>query len=258
MQPLVSKIQTTPFYMAPVEFIIPFHGQQSKVTQLVESIYATINTNKYLITLVDDGSPNKDFIKMIQKSKLTGIRCLAQEHKGFGAAVNLALKTPSEYNIPYVCILHSDVLMNFGNWFLQLGNSLLDLKKSSVKMISPLTNNPVIDFPDLKAEKTEKKEDKILTEGFLPMYCALAHRELFSRVGLLSEFPYAGTEAEEYAARMNTAGCKQAMCGSSWIQHHGEATLSKFKNNAKIQEILRNARNSYLKDQLSFSNSTLK
>jgi hypothetical protein len=34
------------------------------------------------------------------------------------------------------------------------------------------------------------------------MYCVLANRNLFSQVGLLSECPYAGIEAEEFASRM--------------------------------------------------------
>ena len=250
MADLVSKIQPRPFYMAPVEFIIPFHGEQNKVTQLIESIYSTIKTNRYLITLVDDCSPNKDYIKMIQKSKLDGIRCLSQEHKGFGAAINLAINNPSANDIPYVCILHSDVLMHFGNWLINLGDSLLTLKSQKVGMISPLTNNPVIDLPILKAEKSEKKEDTILSEGFLPMYCVLAHRQLFSKVGPLLECPYAGTEAEEYSNRMNSLGIKQAVCGNSWIQHHGQATLSKFKKKTKIQELLRKVNEQYIPRQV--------
>ena len=241
------QMNNNPFYMAPVEIIIPFHGEQSKVTRLMESIFKTVHTNRYLITLVDDGSKNKNFIKQVDKGKVKGVRCFQQEtQKGFGAAVNIALNKPWNKKIIWVAIIQSDVLVSDNNWLSNIGETLNKLKGDNVKMISPLTDNPMSDLPELCGEKAPLTRDVVLRDGFLPMYCVLAHRELFERVGPLKECPYAGTEAEEYALRMNAMGYKQGVCGSSWVHHDGGATLSHFAKNEKVQEILRKVRQDFL------------
>lgn len=238
------KIENNPFFMAQVEIIIPFHGEQAHVSRLIDSIFKTVHTNRYLITLVDDGSINSTFVKEFDKTP--GVRCLRQENKGFGSAVNLALQTPYfNKNITWVCIMQSDVFAENNNWLSNMGNTINLMKSQGVKMVSPLTNNPMVDSPILIGEKGEQRKDHILTEGFLPMYCALAHRELFSRVGLLKEYPYAGLEAEEYALRMNSMGFKQVVCGTSWINHIGGATLANFSKNTKVQQILQKTREEY-------------
>jgi glycosyltransferase involved in cell wall biosynthesis len=240
------KIENNAFHMAPVEIIIPFHGEISHVTKLMENIFKTVFTNRYLITLVDDCSPNKMFVEQMKKSKTPGIRCFRQnEQKGFGAAVNLALKNPWNYEIPYVLIMHSDVCPEENTWLAKLGESYLKLQQDGVKMISPLTNNPVIDSETLKANKGQKKQDIILKDEFLPMYCVLAERKLFNKIGLLKEMPYAGTEAEEFANRMKEMKYRQAACGNSWVNHEGRKTLSKLDTNKKAQEILRKAKEEF-------------
>lgn len=240
------KLENNPFYMAPVEIIIPFHGEQARVAKLMESIFATVHTNRYLISLVDDGSLNKSFIKDIDKKKLPGVRCFrTDENKGFGAAVNLALKTPWKQKITWVLIIHSDVFVEENNWLSNLGETINLLKSQGVKMVSSMTNNSMLNSDLLTRRKSDIQSDFILEEGYLPMYCALAHRELFNRVGLLKEFPYAGTEAEEFAIRMKSKGYKQAVCGTSWVNHTGGATLANFKENTKVQEILRKAKEEF-------------
>lgn len=246
MEKTVKKIVPRPFHMASVEIIIPFHGEQAKVTSLIENIFQTVHTNKYLVTLVDDCSVNKNFLKDIEKAKIAGVRCLRQErHNGFGAAVNLALKTPFRVNPTYVCILQSDVTLHDAAWLSNLGHSLLS--NNQIGMISPLTDNPVIESPILTAKRDEKRKDSILNEGYLPMYCVLANRNLFSQVGLLSECPYAGIEAEEFASRMKKKGFQQGVCGTSWVHHQGRATLSRFDNNEKVQKELQDVKEDFEK-----------
>ena len=240
------KMENNPFYMAPVEIIIPFHGEQARVTKLMDSIFKTVHTNRYLITLVDDCSPNKTFIKEIDRAKLPGVRCFRQDtHKGFGAAVNLALKSPWSEQITWVLIVHSDVYAEENNWLSSMGDTINKMKAQGVKMVSPMTNKPMVESAVLTGQKGDRRGDHILTEGFLPMYCVLAHRELFKRVGPLKECPYAGTEAEEYAVRMRLMGYKQAVCGTSWVHHDGGASLSAFSDNPKVQGILRNVREEF-------------
>lgn len=245
---VTKAIEAKPFYMSPVEIIIPFHNEQAKVISLINDIFITVQKNRYLITLVDDGSGNKDFTRELENKKIAGLRFLTHDEcKGFGASVNTALKNPFNKDISFVAVLHSDVRIRDQNWLYNLGQTLSLLKEGGVKMVSALTDNPIVENEFLKAKHNEKKKDHVLTEGFLPMYCVLSHRDLYNRVGLLDEYPYAGGEAEDFAIRMKKLGFKQAVCGSSWVQHEGRGTLSQFDKNKKVQEILRNVNKQRIK-----------
>ena len=256
----VVKMQQQPFLMQPVEIIIPFHDETSRVSKLVESIFKTIHANRYLITLVDDCSKNKHFVKQVEKAKVPGLRCLRQEtHKGFGAAINFALRNPFKIRTPisWVAVLHSDVVVDNPVWLSNLGEALTRMKPEGVKMVSSVTNNATVESTFLNAVKNEKKEDYILQEGeYLPMYCVLAHRELFARVGEFAEYPYAGLEVEDYSERMRKMGYLQAVCGSSWVHHDGAGTLKNFDNNESVQKILRNAREEFYKNRKTVVNIT--
>lgn len=240
---ITRTVVANTFYMQPVEIIIPFHNRQEMITNLLNDIFVTVTKNPYLITLVDDGSRNTEFINAIDQKKLPNVRTIVHKvHRGFAAAVNNALRHPFDTNIKWVCVMHSDVRLKDPNWLFNLGVSMNAMKASGVKMLSPLTNNPV-DGPDvLKASKASAEPDKVLEEGFLPMYCAFAHRELFNVLGLMPEYPYAGNEAEEYALWMKDKGYKQGVCMASWVHHQGRGTLSQYDDSPKVQEILRKSR----------------
>lgn len=222
------------FLMAPVDIIIPFHGQHNKVGALIESIFNTVRTNRYQITLVDDGSSNDKFIKEFKK--VPGVVAhRSDEQKGFGAAVNLGLKNT---RLPFVLIMHSDVVVSGNLWLTKLGESFNALRPQNVKMISPRTDNPTGD-DFLRAKIHDVQDDVMLPEGkFLPMYCALCSRGLFTRVGTLKEYPYAGGEAEEFAARMCAQGYRQGVSGTSWVRHEGRGTLSEYDKNKRVQDEL--------------------
>lgn len=249
------KMENNPFFMAPVEIIVPFYGEQASVAKLMTSIFNTVHTNRYLITLVDDGSINDSFIKDIDRKKIPGVRCFRNDKSmGFGAAINMALKTPRNKDISWITIMHSDVFVEDNHWLSSLGESMNILKTQGVKMIAPTTNNSLSQLSELTGSKGERKDDFILEDGYLPMYCVLAHRQLFEKVGYLKEYPYAGCEAEEFAIRMKSMGYKQAVCGSSWVNHKGEGTLEKLKKNNKVQGILRKVKedfNSEFKNNIS-------
>lgn len=243
---LNKTIEAKPFYLSSVEIIIPFYNEQAKVINLVNDIFNTVQKNRYIITLVDDGSVNKSFVEQLQKKKVEGLRFLKNDKcKGFGASVNNALNNPFRKDIPFVAILHSDVRVQDQNWLFNLGQSLAIMKENNVKMVSAMTDNPTVDSSDLKAKKGQTREDKILEDSFLPMYCVLANRELFNRVGFLHECPYAGVETEEFAIRMEKSGYKQGVCGKSWVQHEGRGTLKQLDKNKKAQEILLNVRSQF-------------
>ncbi len=229
-----------PFKMSPVDIIIPFHGEYDKVSRLMESIFNTVRTNRYQIILVDDASRNKTFISSFKK--VPGVKAIQHKtQKGFGACVNAALADTRRPQ-PHVLVVQSDVVVQGTSWLFNLGNSLLQLRDKGVKMVSPMTDNPMDGHPLLKSLNHDFKADAVLTEGFLPMHCVMCHRELFKRVGGLKEYGYAGGEAAEFAARMGKHGYKQGVCGNSWVHHEGRGTLRLFDRDEKAQEVLRKAR----------------
>jgi len=236
--------------MSCVEIIIPFNGGHSSVTALMESIFKTVSTNRYQITLIDDGSENDSFIAGINESKVPGVVCMRHDKSaGLGAALNSVLQNPKNEWIPWVLIMHSDVIVEGPAWLASLGTSIQKLKSSGVKMISPRTDNPGDSlqaiFEENKINRRGKScEDFILTgDQYLPLYCALCHRDLFRHVGIFKEFPFAGLEAQEFSIRMRGHGFSQAICGSSWVYHQGGGTLGSLSN--KDQELLRKTRHDF-------------
>lgn len=237
---------TNPNYMAAVEIIVPFYGQYNKISRLIDSIFKTVNNNRYQLTLVDDGSPNEGFIEQIKEKSIPGVHCFRlKENSGFGAAVNHALENCVNDWIPFVCIMHSDSLPVDSSWLSQLGSFLNRVKRDNIKMVSPRSGVFNEDMKHLQTEKSTISEDRILSEGeYLPMFCSLSHRDLFKHVGRFREFPLAGCESRDYAMRMNSMGFKQAISGKSWVEHEGRGTVGSLDK--KMTEMLRNTHDEFV------------
>lgn len=239
-----------PNYMSEIEIIIPFHDECGKVANLMKEIFKLVATNRYQITLVDDCSTNKHFLNEIFAKKIEGVHCIRTDRQvGFAGAVNHALKFAKNPWIPWICVMHSDVMPKNFSWLSNLGSCMQKLKNKNVKMVSPVTNNSIYnrDVLEVKHEQ-DFKEDVILEKGFLPMYTFLCHRDLFKKIGLLKEYPLMGCEAEEFAIRMKKNGYLQAACGSSFVHHEGKSTYKNIIKNDKNLEILRNNRQNFMEE----------
>ncbi len=226
----------SPFRFSNVDIIIPFHGQYTKVRNLVESILLHTTSNQYLITLVDDGSPNNAFITNIQGA--APILCYrTEEQRGFAAAVNYAYERTVH---DWVCILHSDCFIQQRMWLQWLGECMLKLKSENVKLVHARTNMPTVENPYLPGSHMESRcNDRIVEEDEpLPLVCVMFHRELFKRIGgPLKPYPFAGYENVELFYRMKKYGFKQAVSGWSWVKHEGGATIKHLPEKAhKIME----------------------
>jgi GT2 family glycosyltransferase len=212
------------FKFSDVDIIIPFHAQYTKLRKLVESILLYTTSNKYLITVVDDGSPNQQFLDSFCKTfPVHGVRMNTQ--RGFAAAINYGYeKTVNDW----VCVLHSDCEIRQKNWLQFLGESMLALKKNNVKLVHSRTNNPMMDNPYLTKSSMEEKIKDVVVEKDepLPLISALMHRGLFQKIGGLKPYPIAGYEDVELFYRMKKYGYKQAVCGKSWVHHWGGTTIN--------------------------------
>jgi len=242
-----KPIRVSEFSRSPVDIIIPFYKNYNKVIRLARSIVYSVVSNPYQITLVDDCSPNEEFIKSLKDApQIKTVR--NNERLGFGGALFEGFKATKQ---PYVMFMHSDCLVEDKNWMIELGKSLLKLKKQNIGLVSAKTDNPGDGaIKQLRSNKNEFSEDIILTEGYLPLYCAMARRELFSKIqGFIKPYPYGGYEDEELAYRMKKFGYGQAICGRSWIRHEGGATIGEVcKENPEIKNIIEGNRDLCLRD----------
>lgn len=236
-------------FNSQVDIIVPFHGQYEQLMTLIESIFRLTRSNYYQLCLVDDASPNPEFIKTVaknahknsnrlqQQNVLKALRCGKQ--KGFAGACKYGYDNTSS---PYVCFVNSDVVIEDSGWLRAMGESLLRLKGDGVRMVAPTTNNPVGGHEAQKGEKFVREQADVVIEdeSFLSLYCFMCHRELFPRIGgFLKEYPYGYYEDEEIAARMRKNGFKQAVCRSSWVRHEGMSTIrSIWRENTNIRDVM--------------------
>lgn len=234
---------------AQVDIIIPFHGQYERVSALLDSLFKLTRSNHYRIYLVDDCSPNSQFLTTIQlnsskhaerlrrENVVVGIR--NEEQKGFAGACKVGFDAGES---SYVCFLNSDCLIKDTGWLRNMGETLLNLKPQGVRMVSAMTNNPMDgDSAQLGQPFVPNGEDVILSDdSYLSMYCFLCHRQLFDHVGgFLKEYPYGGFEDQEFAARMRKHGFKQAVSRNSWVHHEGGATFkSLLRANPNLQDVI--------------------
>ena len=209
---------------ATVDIIIPFHGQADKMIRAVQSIYKQTRMPGYQICLVDDCSPNEQISQSFAKApRIKYVRTPKQV--GFGGAVDMGIKST---NSSWICVMHSDSMVVHPRWLEELLRTMGRLRDQRVMMVSARSNNPGEGVPTkLKAKQRDMEEDEVLTDGFLPMYCALMHRQMFRLLGgYVKAYPYAMYEDVELAARMQSKGLRQAVCGRSWVDHLGGATIN--------------------------------
>lgn len=230
-----SPVSIPSDFHSPVDIIIPFHGQYEKVTRLLDSIFRLTRSNYYNVCLVDDASPNEEFIDNIDRNaaRIAEIRKIAnvvktvrlKEQRGFAGAIKAGFNETSN---PYVCFINSDCQVEDVNWLRAMGECLLGLKEQGVRMVSPVTNNAVGGHPSQEGDKSTRSKDHSILGGedYLSLYCFMCHRGLFSRCGgFFKEYPYGLFEDQEFGARLNHHGYKQAVCKDSWIFHEGACTI---------------------------------
>jgi GT2 family glycosyltransferase len=201
---------------------------------------------------VDDHSPNKFFVEefladspLVKDTGSMGFQHKPQlvlhrtpEQLGFAGALQYGFERSEE---PWVVFMHSDCVIEDKNWLIEMGQSLLNLKEQNVRMVSAKTNNPGEDaYKELKSSKGEYGKDIVLTDGCLPLYCAMSHRELFNRIGgFVKPYPFGWYEDEELAHRMRKHGFKQAVCGRSWVRHEGGVTIDQlWKDRPETRKIM--------------------
>jgi GT2 family glycosyltransferase len=256
---VARPMNTVSEFNSQVDIIIPYYGQYDRVMQLLESIFRLTRSNYYNLYVIDDCSPNEQYIKTIDRNAKKNAERLSQRNvltthrnetqRGFAGACKAGYDLGES---PYVCFVNSDCLIKDSGWLRTMGQSLLNLKAQGVRMVSPMTDNPVGGDPAQKGEPFVRDGDDVVLgeDSHLSLYCFMCHRQLFNAVeGFLKEYPYGGYEDQEFAHRMKHYGYKQAVCRSSWVHHEGEVTMkSVMRNNPEVVATVEQNRNLAIAD----------
>lgn len=241
-----ARLKIEPFSEQKVDIIVPFHAKYEKLATLIHSLIYQTRSNPFRVCIVDDASPNDIFFQSAFEAFPNILTIRNETQLGFGASLEIGAKALAQHGaFPWLVFLHSDVIIEDPNWLLNMGQTMLNLKSQGVKLVSATTNNPTVNNPLLSAKKNEHREDVILESDYLPLYCALCHRELFNKIqGFVKPYPYAGYEDIELAARMKKYGFKQAVSGKAWVYHEGAATIDYLTNKEPLifEQILGNVK----------------
>jgi hypothetical protein len=126
-----------------------------------------------------------------------------------GEAINNALKGTTN---PWIIFMSNGISPISTNWSINLLSSMQFYKSKGVKLISPWIKN--------HSFFSKFNKDHILSQDeFIPLYCFICHRDLFSLIGLMkSNLDTIEEISEDFHARMKARGLKQAVCYSSWVK----------------------------------------
>jgi GT2 family glycosyltransferase len=246
-------------FNSQVDIIVPYYGQYEKVTQLLETIFRLTRSNYYHVYVIDDCSPNPQYIQNINLNAIKNAERSRQpniihthrneEQKGFAGACKVGFEMGES---PYVCFINSDCLIKDVGWLRHMGESLLKLKSENVRVIVPTTNNPVGGDPAQQADGNVINSDDVIVadDSYLSLYCFMCHRQLFSKIGgFLKEYPYGGYEDQEFAHRLRHHGFKQGISKKSWVYHEGEATMKTImRNSPEVVETIEKNREKCIED----------
>jgi len=208
----------------------------------------------YTVTLIDDCSPNKDFIVDLEKHKLkkVPIQYLRHDkHQGFGAALKTGFDNTHN---DWVLFLHADTRIEQTDWLINMLQSMHDWKDEGVKLVHAKVNDGGTGaYSEEVLGTTERRNDMIVEEP-LPLICALVHRQLFDHIGgFVKPYQFGWYEDEETYWRMRIKNFKQMVCGEAFVYHHGGATIRELQRNYKIKQIMEGNKDTYIKDVQTFA-----
>lgn len=234
---------------SPVDIVIPYYSHYHLLGECLESILTKTFGAYYTITLVDDGSPNKDFLVDMEKHKLKKIPLQYLRHEnqqGFGAALRKGFENTIN---DWVLFLHADCRIEQTDWLISMLQTMQNWKMDGVKLVHAKVNDGGTGaFAEDVLGSLERRNDIVVNEP-LPLICALVHRQLFEHIGgFIKSYPYLGYEDEELFWRMKLHNYKQVVCGTSFVYHHGGTVAQELMKDQQIRTIIEENQSRFTQD----------
>ena len=230
-----------------IDIIIPYRLQHAKTMFLVENLLLKVRNVNFDIILCNDGAENKNFEEIFKKIPNVKFCCNGQ-HKGFGAAINLGLKSSVK---ELCCIMHNDIQIDEPNFLFNLIRDLLSMKSLGVCSMSAVTNNPMSNKLDFMKQNFGKDEPPRMfpLNTYSPFICTVIYKKVIEAIGSLPEYPLCWFEGDFFGKKIEINQGKQAYSPRSYVFHHGGVTiLNLLKSHPEYKEILQNNHKTYLKD----------
>ena len=217
----------------PVDVIIPFFSCYHLLSECLESLIAKTLGVFYTITLVDDCSPNKNFIANLEKRKVPIQYLRHDKQEGFGAALQSGFNNTHN---DWVVFLHADCRIERADWLINMLKTMQDNKDKGVKLVSARMNDGGTGAFDENVIGSQDTD--LIAEQPLPLVCALTHRNLFNNIGgfIKHYYPFGGEDLELFW-RMKLYNLKQMICGKSYVHHVGGGTINNVFKGHETQKI---------------------
>jgi GT2 family glycosyltransferase len=199
--------------------------------ECVESIIKT-NESNYQIFIVDNASQDDSYYKLkkdFSDSKVVSFLA-SKENLGFSGGCNIGIKEALHQNFDYVLLLNNDTIVT--NHFLTEMLSLAEYE-SNIGIVGGKTlfnddRKSVWDaggyiceksFRGIRRRENHPDINKVNEVGFVTCCLALVKAEVFTKIGLLPEAYFFGSEEWEFSLRAKRAGYKLMYTPKAIIYH---------------------------------------
>lgn len=219
-----------------IDIIVPYHGCYESISSLIKNLfmYSPHMINKLI--LVDNGSENKDFASFYSDHPRIKIVRI-DDNIGFGAAVNMGLKNAEK---TIAVVMHSDCFLKDKNSLQNLYKDFIKMRDQNVAMMSSVSDNPQVNEKILQRKEPKDEEPQLISNNFIPMYCAILDLAAWYACQGVPEFPIAWFEDEAFCFNLNKMKYNIAVSYRSFISHKGSVTVKNIvTKNKKYLDIMK-------------------
>lgn len=186
-----------------ISFIIHVKNQFSNTSLILQNIFNC--KNPFEVVLVNDNSTNDEYFNdIISNFKFLK---LIKNNASRTEAINKGLDSCESNWIFYI---NADFIPDNPMWLNGIINSMMNLKITNVKFISPFINKLSF-FENYRKEK----KDVILNDRFLPFNVGFFHADLFRTIGHINNSDDLVEYSKNFYYSLDKRGYKQAICMSS-------------------------------------------
>lgn len=192
-----------------VSIVIPVFNQLQHTINCLRDLLKTSHPIHEII-VVDDGSKREPISKAISKLFPQVILLSNNENLGFARTVNKGIRYSSG---DIIVLMNNDILLPNTKWLDLMLNAM---EKRGLDMVAPKGGRMTKDWTYIPGEASKETDDFI----YLPFWCCAIKREIFDKIGLISEAYGRGFfEDVDFNVMAKRAGAKPGIVENTGVQH---------------------------------------